>query len=125
MIVVPTPNTTIRLAGGHGPHEGRVEVFYRGAWGTVCDNDWDLTDAGVVCRELGFPGAISALKEAHFGFGFGPIWLNDVECSGYESGLDYCPHKGVGNNANCRHGEDAGVVCQSECMRSFHWFTSL
>ena len=117
MIVVPdpTPNPTIRLVGGRGPHEGRVEVFYRGAWGTVCDDDWDITDAGVVCRELGFSGAVSAFKEAHFGKGLGPIWLDDVRCRGNECRLDHCLHRGVGKE-NCHHGEDAGVVCQSEYM---------
>ena len=92
-----------------------MEVFYRGAWGTVCDDLWDVIDAGVVCRELGFSGAVSAYQRAHFGRGSGPIWLDDVECRGYESRLDHCLHIGVGKD-NCGHGEDAGVVCQSEYM---------
>ena len=37
----------IRLVGGLGPHEGRVEIFYRGEWGTVCDYSWNVTDATV------------------------------------------------------------------------------
>lgn len=44
----------IRLAGSSNAYEGRVEILVGGAWGTVCDDFWDDTDASVVCRELGF-----------------------------------------------------------------------
>lgn len=50
------PSTTIRLANGASPSEGRVEIQHNGKWGTICDDYWDLRDATVVCRMLGFPG---------------------------------------------------------------------
>lgn len=59
----------MRLSDGNTPSEGRVEIFYRGQWGTVCDNLWDLTDASVVCRALGFTNATEALGGAAFGPG--------------------------------------------------------
>lgn len=60
---------TVRLSGGSGPHEGRVEVFFNRTWGTVCDDYWEKKDADVLCRQLGYNYSLSALGEAAFGAG--------------------------------------------------------
>ena len=108
---------SVRLVGGRGTHEGRVEIFLHGEWGTVCDDWWSINDANVVCKQLGYRrGALAARGSARFGQGSGIIWFDDVRCTGSEAHLYDCPNAGVGIH-NCRHSEDAGVTCEcnSEC----------
>ncbi|TSK87559.1 Galectin-3-binding protein A [Bagarius yarrelli] len=98
------------LFGGQ-PNKGRVEVYHNGKWGTICDDNWDLSEAQVVCQQLGFPGAVSAEAGGTYEDGSGPIWLDDVSCKGSESFLSSCHFKGWGVT-DCSHKEDAGVVCE-------------
>nr|XP_060625157.1 neurotrypsin-like [Anolis sagrei ordinatus] len=109
---VPPPGIgfPLRLVAGEKSFEGRVEVYHRGHWGTICDDHWDDKDAEVVCRQLGFRGIPKAVSWAYFGQGFGPILLDEVECSGNELSLEQCKKSGWGDH-NCDHIEDAGVIC--------------
>lgn len=98
----------IRLTNG-GRTYGRVEVYHNGAWGTVCDDGWDTSDAQVACRIMGLSGG-TARNEAYYGQGTGTIWLDDLGCTGYEPSLFACRHLTIGSH-NCNHGEDVGVSC--------------
>ena len=96
---------------GSSPDVGRVEVYYNGTWGTVCDDAWGLYDARVVCRQLGFQDAERAYhQDSNVRDGSGQIWLDDLDCTGHESSLFSCRHRGVGIH-DCDHSEDAGVIC--------------
>ena len=103
----------LRLVGGTSVEEGRVEVYHSGEWGTVCDNNWDIADATVVCQQLGHLRAVSALGGAYFGEGSGPIWYDNVDCVGNETNITQCSHSGIEVH-NCNHSQDAGVVCRGK-----------
>ena len=100
--------------------EGRLEIFYNGAWGTICDDYWAEDNADVACRALGFVGGsvedygrFRTAVKAGFSAGASDqqIWLDDLLCTGNEYGLLECPlFRSVGSH-NCRHTEDVGLRC--------------
>ena len=117
-----TSGEELRLVGGATTNEGRLEILLDGQWGTVCDDYWGKPDADVACRALGYEeGSVADATQftgAHFGAGAQsmPIWLDNVQCSGTETGLLACPRRyspAVGTH-NCRHNEDVGVRCAGE-----------
>ena len=112
----------VRLVGGNSYDEGRVEVYYNGEWGTVCNDGWDDIDASVVCKQLGFGSSGTAILDAQiYGPGTGRVLLSNVLCSSNDTTLSSCAHRGVGITAcECDHYKDAGVTCNS--MFSINWW---
>ena len=91
-----------------------MEVLYRGIWGTVCDNGWDIWDANTVCRQLSFKGAVAAPLRSAFGLRHGIRWMNQVQCKGNESTLSDCLHNYWGVIADCNSNSLASVVCHRQ-----------
>ncbi|TDH06412.1 hypothetical protein EPR50_G00132880 [Perca flavescens] len=115
-VICSAPKSQLRLVNGNTPCSGRVEILHNNQWGTVCDDGWDVNDAKVVCRQLRCGPVQSATSSASFGPGTGQIWMDDVACTGSESFLSECQHRGFGTH-NCQHGEDAGVICSAATVR--------
>ena len=119
LIICVTDNDTtplpLRLVSGNNELEGRVEILYYGVWGTVCDGNFGMNSANVVCRRLGFPGALSVRID--FPWTTATVWLDNVQCIGNETGLEQCSHLGFGVYRRyslfnqCDRNEDVGVVC--------------
>uniref|UniRef100_A0A8C2XTN9 Neurotrypsin n=1 Tax=Capra hircus TaxID=9925 RepID=A0A8C2XTN9_CAPHI len=105
----PLTDGVIRLAGGEGGHEGRLEVYHRGQWGTVCNDGWTDLNTYVVCRQLGFKYGKQASAN-HFEESMGPRWLEGVSCSGKEASFLQCSRGPWGRHA-CSHREDVGISC--------------
>ena len=122
---------------GSNENEGRVEICFKGQWGTVCDDSWDYRDAEVVCRQLGYGtngidttnqyihvhyisiyndvlGAVAYLG-SRYGPGSGPLYLDDISCFGSEDALVNCSRRSFGDvSSNCKtHFEDASVLCKT------------
>ncbi|KAL9984291.1 hypothetical protein ACROYT_G006566 [Oculina patagonica] len=112
----------VRLAGAPISNAGRVEVFYAGVWGTVRGFyfEWVINDARVVCRQLGYPGAISFGSGYQFGVRTGPVWFINVRCLGNESNFGECSKVSWGNKG-IQYNLVATVVCklpyQSDCSQ--------
>ncbi|CAI8036275.1 Deleted in malignant brain tumors 1 protein [Geodia barretti] len=107
----------VRLVDGGSESEGRVEIYYHNRWGTICSAYWTTSDANVVCRQLGYNGALRALSNSYFGSGDLPTLMAYTDCYGRESelancyGFRYSPYI----PSYCSNSTVAGVKCWTEC----------
>ena len=73
------------------------------------DDHWDVPDAKVVCRTLGFSnGGAVATSNSRFGAVSDIFIMDDVHCTGTESHIGLCIHNPIDN---CGASEGAGVIC--------------
>ncbi|CAK9254337.1 unnamed protein product, partial [Sphagnum jensenii] len=108
------PEGTIKLVGGQTNFEGNVEIYHLGRWGSICDDEWDITDANVVCKSLGFRlGALMATNNGQFGRARKLIWMDNIYCNGNEQSLDRCQFDGWKLH-DCTTNEAAGVICKTK-----------
>ena len=92
-------------------------MYYNNTWGTVCPAGWDLRDAHVICKMLGYLYAVeSQIKKSLDSYGFYGIgsskvrWLNNVQCNGKETNITECLHDGWFEHS-CQYNQDIVVKC--------------
>ncbi|XP_030851739.1 deleted in malignant brain tumors 1 protein-like [Strongylocentrotus purpuratus] len=118
-------NIDVRLTGGSGDHEGRVEVFFDQAWGKICANDlWTLDIADVVCRDKGHDRAFIIYYDDTYGQGdLISVQFDEVDCTGAETNLTSCTAYRY-QKSFCEDGafEAASVTCtSSELFITFYY----
>ena len=89
-------------------------MYYRGEWGAVAGDLWDIDDATVVCRQLGYGRATAA--EVLGQSSRRKMWMNKVGCRGKENTLQQCSFAGWGNCDNCVNGHVAKVACGKDVL---------
>ncbi|XP_053401382.1 uncharacterized protein LOC123549404 isoform X2 [Mercenaria mercenaria] len=105
----PAQGENIRLVDGENCLEGRIEVFFNGQWGTVCDDGFNKEEAEVVCRSLGFSTYSSYYLR--FGSSSAPIHLSHLYCpTGNENSIFDCQYR----EPDCNHWEDRGIRCYGD-----------
>ncbi|KAJ1167745.1 hypothetical protein NDU88_008134 [Pleurodeles waltl] len=101
----------VRLTGSKAPCAGLLQVMVIGRWERVCDSQWDLQDAAVVCQELGCGVPYSVPPASAFGAAMiDAVVITDVQCRGDEGSLWQCPHSTRIQNF-CYDGRFAAVNC--------------
>ncbi|XP_078342476.1 fibroblast growth factor receptor 1-A-like [Oculina patagonica] len=104
----------VRLNGANIEYGGRVEVFFKGKWGKICRNKWNIDDAKVICRQLGFKGAVAEFIGSDVkGEDAIPFVMSDVACTGDESELASCERTDGKLNVDCQK-DDKGAQALCE-----------
>ena len=78
-------------------------------WGSVCNENFTIEAANVVCRQLGFDQALDYTPGGHFGQSTGPIHMSNVMCTGTEASITNCTFS---TTHFCDHSQDIGIYCQ-------------
>ena len=94
------------------PYEGRAEVYYDNAWGSICGNSFPIINVAIViCRQLRLPyGAVETVTYRLSEFGQ-VIWLEDIKCTGLEDYLSGCRH-GSWVRRSHTYEQCLGVICK-------------
>ena len=111
----------VRLNGADIDYGGRVEVFYRGRWGKICPNEWDLNDAKVICKQLGFKVALAEFVGSDVKDEEIPFMMSKVSCTGDESDLASCK-RADGEYDECIDYKGAQAMCEPS---KFGWSSIL
>uniref|UniRef100_A0A1X7VFB3 SRCR domain-containing protein n=1 Tax=Amphimedon queenslandica TaxID=400682 RepID=A0A1X7VFB3_AMPQE len=105
---------SVRLVNGSTGESGRLEVCTNNIWGSVCGRGFSVTDAHVVCRQMGLELGESepiVYTDSYFGDGNKAIIYSDFNCGGSEETVTECHKKEYGSFI-CSHSNTVGIICR-------------
>ena len=112
-----------RLAGGSGPDNGRLEVYFRNQWGSVCigvnSDMYAEQNAKVLCRSLGYGvGTVMKSSKKKYGTGNGPVWVKSLTCQSHvdPATIKDCVRQwgNAGDDSCSNRKNELAVVCNSK-----------
>ncbi|XP_045883209.1 scavenger receptor cysteine-rich domain-containing protein SCART1 isoform X1 [Meles meles] len=106
----------LRLAYRHSPCDGVVLVRHQEQWGHVCNQEWTLAEASVVCRQLGCGHAVGAPKYVPLPGEMVRPWLHNVSCRGDEPSFWECS-LGAWTQSECPHEWVVVALCANGTFR--------
>lgn len=112
------PKIPVRLLGGASEHEGRLQVYTSGRWGTVCDYGWTQINAALVCHQMGLalnPRDWRLLRSEVPSAGTSEdVILSNVRCTEHDVDITQCRAERVSTGDfynSCTHDQDVGIRC--------------
>ncbi|XP_019850479.1 PREDICTED: scavenger receptor cysteine-rich domain superfamily protein-like isoform X2 [Amphimedon queenslandica] len=109
---------SVRLVNGSTGESGRLEVCTNNIWGSVCGRGFSVTDAYVVCRQMGLgESEPTVYTDSYFGDGNEAIIYSDFNCGGYEETVSECRKREHGS-FTCSLNNVVGIICRDNCSNS-------
>ncbi|XP_019850477.1 PREDICTED: scavenger receptor cysteine-rich domain superfamily protein-like [Amphimedon queenslandica] len=109
---------SVRLVNGSTGESGRLEVCTNNIWGSVCGRGFSVTDAYVVCRQMGLgESEPTVYTDSYFGDGNEAIIYSDFNCGGYEETVSECRKRKHGS-FTCSRSNTVGIICRDNCSNS-------
>ncbi|XP_076317919.1 neurotrypsin-like isoform X2 [Tachypleus tridentatus] len=111
----PSSNQTLRLQDGSSPWEGRVELFYKGQWRSICvdENTWGEQEKSVVCKQLGYRGfEQTEATGSNFMLNINFTSVSDLVCTGEENSIFQCYYSN--RSGLCNSSQVATVTCKPD-----------
>ncbi|XP_076338817.1 protein bark beetle-like [Tachypleus tridentatus] len=115
-----------RLVDGDSPFKGRLQLYYKEKWRSVCTNskNWTETDLQVACQQLGYTGGV-IYHWFHKSSSSSQLLYENPNCTGSESSLSECPlwsQRQLGSGV-CDYHQDIGIQCEPNLHERYrnHW----
>ncbi|KAF5886437.1 scavenger receptor cysteine-rich type 26, partial [Clarias magur] len=96
----------VRLSGG-SECQGEGEIYFRQDWRRVLLDSWSLSEASVLCRQLGC-GSVLNYRSSPSTTEHKHMCVTGFSCSGSEAHLGNCSSA---QPVNCSSGEQLYVTC--------------